>query len=186
MTPYLWPKLRNLWLNLHKAAGLNGVPPGLCKLLPPPWIIFISKSLCIIFTKSLFPVEWTLVKLIILFKKGCPSMCGNYWGICITDFLFKVYDRTLLNRLNMWYALLREQAGCQNKRDCLEHILTVRLLCDDVKKTRVQLFFMFIDFEKAYDKIPRLKLFQELKLLGYSGKLLSIITAMYRSTTFFI
>ena len=40
------------------------------------------------------------------------------------------------------------------------------------------------DFEKAYDKIPRVKLFQELKLLRCGGKFLSIITAIYRSTTF--
>ena len=73
-------------LNPHKAAGLNGVPPGLCNLLPPTWITFRSTLLCIIFTKSLLPVEWTLSKLIILFKKGCPSMFGNYRGICITDF----------------------------------------------------------------------------------------------------
>ena len=57
-------------LNPHKAAGLNGVPPGLCKLLPATWITFISTLLCIIFTKSLFPVEWTLSRLITLKAKN--------------------------------------------------------------------------------------------------------------------
>ena len=62
-------------LNPHKAAGLNGVPTGLCKLLPLTWITFITTLLYIIVTKSLFPIKCKLSKLIILFKKGCPSMC---------------------------------------------------------------------------------------------------------------
>ena len=44
---------------------------------------------------------------------------------------------------------------------------------------------MFIDFENAYDKIPRGELFEEMKRLGCGRNFLSNIIAMYRSTKLF-
>ena len=38
---------------------------------------------------------------------------------------------------------------------------------------------LFIDFEKAYDKVPRVKLINELKRLGCGKRFLSIISLLY-------
>lgn len=39
----------------------------------------------------------------------------------------------------------------------------------------------FVDFKKAFDRIPRNKLFEKLRLAGVSGKFLSILSSMYSS-----
>ena len=41
---------------------------------------------------------------------------------------------------------------------------------------------MFIDFEKAYDNVPRNKLFNELKLPGGGKRFLQMIMAIYSCT----
>ena len=110
------------------------------------------------------------------------QLCGQYPIVdniqinCINDNLYKVFDQMLYQQISEWYKPGYEQAGAQNSRDCNEQILTFRLLCDYVKRKNVKLFLHFIDIEKAYDKIPRHKLLEELKLLGWSKR-----TALYVS-----
>ena len=86
----------------------------------------------------------------------CES-CGNYRGIAINDIIFRVFDNILYKRLSLWYMPTREQAGSQSGRGCLEQIMTIRLLIDYAKKKRFKLYLLFIDFEKAYDKLSRRK-----------------------------
>ena len=79
----------------------------------------------------------------------------------------------------LWYKPSVEQAGCQEKRGCIEQILTLRLLCDYAKKKRVKLYLLYIDFEKAYDKVSRKMLLDILKSLGCGGRFLSVLAKIY-------
>ena len=74
----------------------------------------------------------------------------------------------LYKRLSLWYKPETEQAGAQKGRDRVGQILTSRLLSDYAKKSKQNLFLLFIDFEKAYDKVSRYKLLQELTIFGYN------------------
>ncbi len=61
----------------------------------------------------------------------------------------------LCSRLKIWFKPFREQAGAQEKRGCLVHIVSLRLLCDMAQRKKLKLFVTFIDFSKAYDRVPR-------------------------------
>ena len=93
-----------------------------------------------------------LSKLVVLFKKG-KNICSNYRGISINDNIFKIFDCMLYRRLSLWYKPKTELAGAHKGRGCVEQILTIRLLRDYAEKSRQKLFLLFIDFEKAYDKV---------------------------------
>ena len=41
--------------------------------------------------------------------------------------------------------------------------MTIHLLTDFAKKKKLKMYILFIDFEKAYDKVVRGKLIEELK-----------------------
>jgi hypothetical protein len=159
-----------------------GNSPGVMKLLNPGWIIFILCLFNFIFQSARMPIAWTISKLIVLFKKGSRSNCGNFRGIAITDILYRLFDKILAARLTLWYKPCYEQAGAQKGRNCLEHIMTLRLLIDYAKKSRLKLYILFIDFEKAYDKVVRTKLIEELKSLGCGGVMLNAIIAIYKCT----
>ena len=75
----------------------------------------------------------------------------------------KLYAKILGNRLKKWMDVDNCQAGGQEKRGCIEHILALRLMFDFAIKENVKLFVLFIDFSKAYDKVPRRMLFNILK-----------------------
>ena len=182
-----WPChffLRKKWQprHFHFLKKLNN--PGITKLLPPAILLFILQMFNLILQSSLIPIEWTLSKLITLFKRGLTSICGNYRGIAINDILFRLFDRIIGKRLSLWYKACREQAGGQKLRDCIEHIMTLRLLIDYARKTRKKLFILFIDFEKAYDKVRRDKLLELLRSAGCGTIMLKVLEAIYKNTKF--
>ena len=74
------------------------------------------------------------------------------------DSLAKIYDILILNRLQLWCNIDPSQAGAQRKRGCLEQIIALRLLCNYALFKKVKLYVLFIDFSKAYDRVPRRKL----------------------------
>ena len=117
-----------------------------------------------------------------LFKKGNRKDVNNYRGISIMNSMAKLYDMVLCLRLKMWFKPFREQAGAQKKRGCLEHIVSLRLLCDMARRKKLKLFVIFIDFSKAYDRVPRDKLFRVLQRLGCGSAMLCALVAMYSVT----
>ena len=81
-----------------------------------------------------------------------------------------------------WFQPDRGQAGAQPKRGCLEHIVTLRLLFNYCVIKKVKLFVVFVDFGKAYDRVPRNKLLNTLKRLGCGAAMLLALVAMYKLT----
>ena len=160
--------------------------PGILKLLPANWLLLLLVMFNTLFTSGVYPIIWTLSKLIMLFKKGLTMSCGNYRGITIMNALSKCYDYLIHNRLIKWYTPSREQAGAQPKRGCQEHFVTLRLIIDlfmrDKKKP--PLFVAFIDFSKAYDRVPRLYLLKLLIKLGCGKIMLAALASMYAVTKF--
>ena len=165
-----------------KGCGPDGNSPGAYKLLPGQWVVFLCFLFNIIFIAG-YPLAWSSAKLIMIFKKGLRSVCGNYRGISVINAVAKFYDYVLNNRLTTWYIPCREQAGAQFKRGCTEHFVTLRLLFDTFLRKRLKLFVVFVDFQKAYDLVPRSKLFDILIDLGCGVTMLSALVAMYSSTT---
>ena len=93
-----------------------------------------------------------------------------------------VYDYILCNRLVKWFTPDREQAGAQPKRGCIEHIVTLRLLMNYCFRRKTKLYVAFVDFSKAYDRVPRDKLMLCLKDMGCGVTMLSALTSMYKAT----
>ena len=167
-----------------ESKSFIGITPAIFQCLPSIWIIFVTQILNMVFCSDnfVFPLKWCYSKLIVLFKKGARLNCGNYRGISIGDTIGKLYAKILGNRLKQWMNVDNCQAGGQEARGCIEHILALRLMFDYAIKEKVKLFVLFIDFTKAYDKVPRKTLFDILKRLGCGKRFLSALISIYRDT----
>ena len=86
----------------------------------------------------------------------------------------------LCHRPYQWFTSYREQTGVQRGRECLEYVVTLRLLTDTAKKKKIILFVAFIDFSKAYYLVPRNDLFKILEQLECGRVMLAALAAMYR------
>ena len=161
-----------------------GITPAIFKCLPITWISFLTQLLNLVFCGSnlVFPIKWCYNKLVVLFKKGLRLCCGNYRGLSIGDTICKLYGKILGNRLKLWMHIENCQAGGQEKRGCIEQVLGLRLIIDYAKKERKKLFIVFVDFSKAYDRVPRRLLFKILKDLGCGKRFLLALMAIYKNT----
>ena len=86
---------------------------------------------------------------------------------------YKAFCGILNNQLSSWLEEERIIHGAQNGfrqgRSCLEHIFAVSTLVDTCKK--------------AYDKVNRGLLLQELQSLGLEADFVQIIAALYSANT---
>ena len=98
------------------------------------------------------------------------------------DSLAKLFDSILSRRLERWFQPDREQAGAQKGRGCVEHLITLRLLMDFAKHRKRKLYVIFVDFSKAYDRVPRDRLIRRMISLGCGATMVRIIAAIYNST----
>ena len=166
----------------NKSAGPDGINPGIFRLLPAQWLLYLCMILNTVFMSGLYPPSWCSAKLSMLFKKGLAMVCDNYRGISIINSVSKLYDYILNNRLMLWHKPCREQAGAQPKRGCTEHLITLRLIIDYARHRKLKLFITYVDFSKAYDRVPRGKMFQVLKALGCGAIMLAALMALYTTT----
>ena len=161
-----------------------GVTPAIFSSLPVVWILFITQMLNLVFCNEelVYPVLWCYNKLVVLFKKGARLCCGNYRGLSIGDTISKLYAKILSSRLRLWMCIEKCQASGQDKRGCVEHIAALRLIIDYAKTEKKKLYILFVNFSKAYDRVPRKILFDILKKLGCGKRFLRALIAIYKDT----
>ena len=116
-----------------------------------------------------------MLKVFTIFKKGRQDDPSNYRGISVLSAIPKLYDMILSNRFSLWYKPRPEQAGAQPGRSCEEQILCVRLLIDIARKCGYTLYIVFIDYQKAYDRVNRLKLIEYLDSKGCGNTFLKAL-----------
>ena len=162
-------------LKRNKAAGCDGLAPGILKLLNVTWIMLLTFLFNVMFNGH-YPHEWNKQKVFNIFKKGDRSDINNYRGISIMGAISKLhYDMVLASRFDQWYKPLQEQAGGQKCRGCEEQILVIRLLIEIARKTKRKLYIAFIDYQKAYDRLNRSTLLKMLDQKGCGTKFLKAL-----------
>ena len=169
-------------LKSNKAAGIDGVPPGVLKLMTDEWLLLLTYVFNEVFCGG-YPEQWSIAKVFTIFKKGQKHDPGNYRGISIVVALAKLYDSVLSKRFSLWYKPRGEQAGSQKGRGCEEQILAIKLLIDIARKTKQTLYVTFVDYEKAYDRVDRYKLAQYLDEKGCGTRFLQAIQASLQQSS---
>jgi hypothetical protein len=174
--------VKNLLLQLNptSAPGPDNIHPKFVKEMAD----FLTEPLCQIFRLSLdsgrLPKEWKIGVIKPIFKGGDPANPQNYRPICLTSVICKVMEKLLKKFLQSYLSSQNgvhpAQHGFQKSRSCVTNLLAAREKWVSMVDAGKSLDVVFIDFSRAFDKVPHQHLIWKLRKLGISGKVLNWLT----------
>ena len=141
-----------------------------------------------ILSSGKYPTLWSFGLIVPIHKKDDRSKAENYRGITLLSALGKLFTSILNDRLYDYMTkkgvLKVEQDGFKKRHGTVDSIFILKTLIDKFVKSKPQkrrnlLFSCFVDFRKAFDRIPRQKLFEKLRKEGIKGRFLEIVMSMY-------
>ena len=74
---------------------------------------------------------------------------------------------------------MEEQGGFRGKRSCVDQVFTLRQAMEKAIEKRRELFVAFIDLEKAYDRVNRVKLWEALRQAQVGEGLVRAVQSLY-------
>lgn len=143
----------------------------------------VALPLCIIFNKSIrsgeVPNDWKIAHVTPVFKKGSRTLAENYRPISLTSIVCKILESLIcgiiVTHLSEHGLLKSSQHGFVSHRSCLTNLLeyleTLTALLD--KGHNIDVFYL--DFSKAFDRVPHQRLLAKLEAHGITGEILNWI-----------
>jgi hypothetical protein len=168
----------------------SGKSPGIDNLLYEYFCKFcdvftplLSRLFNVIFDLGTFPTCWSEGIIFPSFKKGDANDPNNYRGITLVSCLSKIFTSVLNNRLLRWCEendiVSDAQFGFRHGSGTADAIFALQGVISRTLSHKKKLYCCFVDYEKAFDKVNRNKLFLKLTRYGVTGKLLTIIKSLY-------
>ena len=129
------------------------------------------------------PEDWKKGVIIPVFKKGDKKVCDNYRGITLISQIAKVLERILERRMRrkVEEELQEEQYGFRSGRSTVDPIFSMRQLMEKNWEYGKDLVMTFIDLEKAYDSVPREKVWETLVKKRLGREMIEMVQAMYNN-----
>ena len=168
-------------LRPDKAGGADNMLPRLLVSIQHE----ISYPLWLLFRKSIkeadVPADWKTANVTPIFKKGNKGLPENYRPVSLTSQCSKLLEAIVRDGLTEFLEansiITATQHGFRTGRSCLSNLLS---FFDEVSKSidsGTAVDAIYLDFAKAFDKVPHGRLLHKLEKYGIRGQLLNWIKA---------
>ena len=166
-------------LNANKSAGPDGLHPRVLKELA----VSIANPICFLmnkcFAKGKIPIEWKTANVCCIFKKGSKLDPGNYRPISLTNILCKMAEsfikEAVYEHLGANNILSNCQHGFRTHMSCITQLLEVTEALTKRYEEGLTTDIIYLDFQKAFDKVPHNRLIRKQFCYGIRGRILDFI-----------
>ena len=172
-------------LKKGKSPGVDNVPAELVQAGGEVMATALTHICKKTYKTKKWPKPWTQSLIITLPKKGNLQQCNNYRTISLISHPSKVLLRVILNRLKPQaeQIIAEEQAGFRKGRSTIEQIFNLRVLCERMLQHKRELYHVFIDFKKAFDRVWHEALWNTMRAYNISPNLVDAIQQLYMKAT---
>ena len=169
-----------------KASGVDQIPAELLKSMGYNGREWFSELLAMLWEGQDIPEDWKKDLICLIYKKGDKTECSNYRGISLMSHAFKVYERILERRLRgcVESKLSECQNGFRSERGTSDMVFALKIIFEKSWEWNEDRYVAFLDLEKAFDRVPRQKIWQAMNDNYYEvpEKLKRAIFNTYKST----
>ena len=148
------------------------------KIATPLSIHFLGLARSILETAK-YPDNWKLVDIKPLHKNGAKNIISNYRPVASLSRLSLSFERLLFKHLYKFIApkINSSQHGFMKNCSTTSQLLLHLKLLHDSLDIGEEVFTLYLDFCKAFDKVNHYLLIENLKNFGIGGKLLQLLSS---------
>ncbi|KAK3557812.1 hypothetical protein QTP86_002686 [Hemibagrus guttatus] len=168
-----------------KAVSPDDIPVEVWKCLGEAAVEFLTSLFNRVLESEKMLEEWRRSVLVPIFKnKGDVQSCSNYRGIKLMSHTMKLWERVVEARLRKVVEICEQQYGFMPRKSTTNAIFALRILMEKYRDGQRELHCVFVDLEKAYDKVLREELWYCMRKSGVAEKYVRVVQDMYeRSRT---
>lgn len=164
----------------NKAVGPDEVPAEVWLALGDPGVDFLEMLFNKMFIEKKIPNAFRSSFLIPVYKqKGDSRRCTNYRAIKLMCHTFKLYERVFDMRIRGIVEIHPNQCGFIGGRSTTEAIQALRIIIERHRDAKRDLHAIFVDLEKAFDRVPRELIYEALRAHQVPEEYVLIIKDMY-------
>uniref|UniRef100_K7F105 Reverse transcriptase domain-containing protein n=1 Tax=Pelodiscus sinensis TaxID=13735 RepID=K7F105_PELSI len=166
-------------LNVNKSLGPDGIHPRVLKELKWEIAELLSVVCNLSFKSASIPNDWKVANVTPIFKKGSRDDPGNYRPVSLTSVPGKLVKIIVKNKIvkhvEEHNLLDKSQHGFCKGKSCLTNLLEFFEGINKHADKGDPVDIVYLDFQKAFDKVPHQRLLCKLHGHGIRGKVLSWI-----------
>ena len=154
----------------NKSPGVDGIPPKLLMETVEQISIPLARVFNLSLKEGVVPFERKEANIIPLFKKGSRNKSENYRPVSLTSVICKLLERLIKDHMVEFLVkhklLNSSQHGFLKARSCLTNMLC---FLEEITKwidVGSPVDIIYLDFQKAFDKVPHQRLLLKLKAHG--------------------